>query len=145
MALGDPTTRRAVAKTGVKLAYTVPLVAASFRLVAVGAAAYVCDRSCGGSPPDPGCWERHGVDCAGGTAIRCTDPGGCTLIETVEGDICCSGVQCGVPCDSSAECHAVWPGSLCQAANTGCCGQVCIPPCGGTFGNSSEVNLPTFG
>jgi hypothetical protein len=42
MDLSSRTSRRTVVKTGVKLAYAVPLVAASFKLTASGALAAVC-------------------------------------------------------------------------------------------------------
>jgi hypothetical protein len=44
--IGAAATRRAVVGTGVKLAYAAPLVAASFRLGAMGAAAQVSQPGC---------------------------------------------------------------------------------------------------
>jgi hypothetical protein len=44
--LGDHVTRRRIVKTGVKLAYAAPLVAASFQLTAGGTLARTCTCGC---------------------------------------------------------------------------------------------------
>jgi hypothetical protein len=54
----------------------------------------------------------------------------CVCVESVEGTKICGADPCGPPCTSDAECEALVPGAICQAPNTGCCGQTCIFPCG---------------
>lgn len=54
----------------------------------------------------------------------------CMCVLTVEGDrFCATDFFCRNTrtCTSSAQCP---PGWRCQAAGAGCCGQVCVPPCG---------------
>jgi len=59
----------------------------------------------------------------------------CICTRSVEGDVACGNdFPCNTPsCTSSAECEELLgPGFYCQAEGTGCCGQVCVPPCGTT-------------
>jgi hypothetical protein len=68
---------------------------------------------------------------------RCGTPApntNCVCTASLEGPIRCGrNFGCGSTplCRSSAECEAaLGPGSFCQAPNTGCCGQHCVPACG---------------
>jgi hypothetical protein len=59
---------------------------------------------------------------------------GCLCTASVEGPtICGNNFFCDTTaeCTTSAECVALFgPGYFCQSAGTGCCDQVCVPPCG---------------
>jgi len=83
----------------------------------------------------------EGFVCGGPFTICSQDPL-CACTTTTEGAAClggnCTGV--GVGCTSSAECEALIPGSRCQPAGTGCCGNQCIPACGSTGTGSAGSN-----
>jgi hypothetical protein len=120
--LADSTTRRTVVKTGVKLAYAAPVVAASFRLSQMRARAQVAisDFVC---PPNLICGvqqEPCGEDASGV----------CSSVRSVEAQSCiCGNDACGPACSTDDDCQAYAPGAICQAPDTGCCGQACIAPC----------------
>jgi hypothetical protein len=122
--IADSTTRRTVVKTGVKLAYVTPIVAASFTLRDANAQAPIspgnqpCEAFVCGNPL---CVER-GPD----ILDRCAcfelteDPGNGLCL----GDFPCDGVS---TCNTTADCPS---GSTC-VTNT-CCGlgvQLCAPAC----------------
>jgi hypothetical protein len=114
------TTRRTVVRSGVKLAYAAPLVAASFKLGTHGVAAQaVSPRECetGGLCGQP-------VDCRGG----------CFCNSDLDNVIHCGAdVGCDNPCTSNAECEAIFgAGAFCQGGDfAACCGpNICVPPCG---------------
>ena len=127
------TTRRTITKTGVKLAYAAPVLAASMRLSAGGA---------GAVSPGGTCFT---FTC--GQTTPCFDqPAGfdCWCFETVENPgvgKCVSDFFCGGPtCASDADCG----GGTC-VTNT-CCGsgvQVCAPPCVAGAGGESVGTGPT--
>jgi hypothetical protein len=114
----DTTTRRAVVKTGVKLAYAVPLVAASFKLRSTGAGAVSDGESCG-------------------TPTRCGAPSfgsclnNCFCVSSADGSQACvfGRVPAGglVTCSSGAGCQA---DQVC-VLNT-CFGTVCADSCAGS-------------
>jgi hypothetical protein len=120
--IADATTRRTVVKTGVKLAYATPIVAASFRLSQMRASAqaavsgFVC-------PPNLICGVQQqpcGEDA----------DGRCSSVRSVEAQSCiCGNDNCGPACGTDDDCQSYAPGAICQAPGTGCCGQVCIAPC----------------
>ena len=112
--LDSRTTRRIVVKTGAKLAYAAPLVAASFKLTSASVLAV------------------SGFDC--GTPSRCgapsfgNCPGVCACVTDADGGEACvfAGVPPTgiVPCASGADCAAE---QTC-VPNT-CFGTVCADPC----------------
>jgi hypothetical protein len=113
-------TRRTIVKTGVKLAYAAPVLAASFRLSQMGVGA-VSGKVC---PPNLICDERR-ADCGN------DDDGVCSNVVSIDPNSCiCGNDACGPDCSTDADCQDYAPGSICQAPGTGCCGQTCIAPCG---------------
>jgi hypothetical protein len=97
--------RRSIVKTGARLAYAAPVVAASMTLTAPGASAQV---SPGTGGPDP--------ECAGGNAClgtpTCGQPGSnCSCATLVEGGSLCrpTVADCDTPigCDTNADCAAI--------------------------------------
>ena len=127
-ALAAPTTRRAVVKTGAKLAYAAPLVAASFKLTGRGAAAAVSQLDCGQDV----CNDGFPGTCAG------QDDPTCFCFTKVDGTSACGGYGSCAACDSDDDCtELTGPGSICvQANNVNTCpcgyvgGTACQPPCG---------------
>jgi hypothetical protein len=124
------TTRRTVVKSGAKLAYTAPLIAASLRLTAGTASA--ASQAC-----EPGVCDAPGP---------CGDPDFCGCVMTNAGtgfcvaDVACAGL---LECQTSNDCA---PTEGC-VTNT-CCGvQVCAPGCGtvpvGLALADSVESLPT--
>ena len=113
--LSSGTTRRTIVKTGAKLAYVAPVVAASFTISNLDAAAQ------GASP-----------GCVGGG--RCTVDDDCCGGETCVGGICSVEACEGAACGSFTQCH---PTADCQcytaAEGAGVCGcnTFCseAPPC----------------
>lgn len=65
------------------------------------------------------CGVNDPPDCGAGAGLDCY------CITTVSGQIVCVDVNatCGNACTSDADCG---PNSVCQSANSGCCGQVCV-------------------
>ena len=119
--LDAATTRRRVLKTGVKLAYAAPLVAATMKVSAHGSLAAVSGFTC---PPNLVC---------GGVQAPCgSDASGpCSSVRSVDDVSCiCGNDSCGPTCTTDADCQAYAAGAICQAPGTGCCGQACIAPCG---------------
>ena len=100
--LDTNTTRRTVVKTGAKLAYAVPIVAASFKLSATSVGAQAV------SGLDPRC---DGARC--GSFATCNEVDGCICFSTLDG----TG-YCGIPRSCSVV-QACGPGTPCPA------GQVC--------------------
>jgi hypothetical protein len=122
--LATTTTRRTIVKTGAKLAYAAPLVAASFKLSAGRAGAQAVSR---GNCP---CLT---LNC--GTAVPGTI---CGCLESTEGhQFCSNDFGCGTtdPCDSTDDCPS---GFFCQANSdcAGSCGAVCVPSCGTATGDA---------
>ena len=120
--LADSPTRRTVVKTGVKLAYAAPVVAASVRLLQMRATAQAVIRDfvC---PPNLVC---------GVVQARCRDDasGSCSSVKSVEAESCiCGNDACAPACSIDDDCQAYAPGAICRAPDTGCCGQACIAPC----------------
>jgi hypothetical protein len=112
---GSPT-RRTVVKTGVKLAYVAPIVAASFKLRNASAQEKMSGN------PNPGC---IGATCE--TFIPCADNPDCICTTTATGGGFCvpGSTQCAslVPCAADLSCPA---GSICVVNS--CCGEpVCVP------------------
>jgi hypothetical protein len=124
--LESETTRRTVVKTGAKLAYIAPAVAASFKLSASsvgaqGASPVGCDRFNCGTTIDF-CQDDLRCEMFSRPACVCTGS-----LEGSEfcGDWCFAcGAGTGQGCTSSDSCPASW-----HCATT-CCGNYCIPPCG---------------
>ena len=118
--LTDSPTRRTVVKTGVKLAYAAPIVAASFKLRNVSAQEVITGRVC---PPNLICLERP-ADCGEDR------DGVCSNVVSVDPTSCiCGNDLCGPACETDGDCQKYAAGAICQAPDTGCCGQVCIAPC----------------
>lgn len=76
----------------------------------------------------------------GGQTRDCGQPtcgglGPCQCTEGVDGTVHCADDIClTLSCTSNADCESEFgAGFFCQKAGTGCCGQVCIPPCGSNF------------
>ena len=114
--LGTSTTRRTVVKTGAKIAYAAPIVAASFKLTAMGASAVSGERC----QKDAAC--AGASVCSNGTCA-------CFLSDGNTGFCFAREFSCGefpVTCTTSATCP---PGYACAQT---CCGQTCVPVCGNT-------------
>jgi hypothetical protein len=125
-------TRRQVIRTGVKIAYAAPVVAATMRLGGQGASA--ASFEC---PPNLVCGVQQ-QPCGN------DDSGVCSSVRSVQANSCiCGNDDCGPGCTSDADCQSYAPGSICQAPGTGCCGQVCIAPCGAV--HTTEVGIDSVG
>jgi len=125
--IASATTRRTIVKTGAKLAYAAPVLAASFRLSQMGAMAAVISGKC---PPNLICNEREAP--CGKDAF-----GVCSNVVSVNPASCiCGNDACGPDCTTDGDCQTYAPGSICQAPDTGCCGQTCIAPCGAFDGTT---------
>ena len=129
--LGSSSSRRTIVKTGAKIAYATPVVAASFKLSAMGAAAQVSSSGC-----------ANGTTCIG-AIVTC--PGvNCYCFTTTEGTTACGngGICPGVDqCTTSADCDA---GFFCSAFDsTACCGdlRVCVARCGAAAAGATEGGL----
>ena len=111
------TTRRTIVKTGAKLAYAAPLVAASFKLSSRGAGAAVSFELC---KVDGSCDNQNNT-CGDAIGEFC----GC-LPTTESGDssFCIQHGPCGQTCASSSECPS---GTRCVES---CCGFACQNACG---------------
>jgi hypothetical protein len=135
--IADSTTRRTVVKTGVKLAYVAPIVAASFRLseMRIRAQVVISDFVC---PPNLVCGiqnEPCGEDASGV----------CSSVRSVEAQSCiCGNDACGPTCSTDDDCQEFAAGAICQAPGTGCCGQACIAPCH-AFDSTSARRSPSSG
>jgi hypothetical protein len=129
----EGTTRRQVIRTGVKLAYAAPVVAATMRLGSQNVAA-VASIAC---PPNLICGvlqQPCGSDASGV----------CSSVRSVEANSCiCGNDDCGPGCTSDADCQSYASGSICQAPGTGCCQQACIAPCGAI--HATEVGGDSIG
>jgi hypothetical protein len=131
----DSTTRRTVVKTGVKLAYTAPLVAASFKLSAMTALAAVSGGGGVCSPPSSTCSAEGPSGCSGNALCSCG--------ATVDGTTACfqwnvvgTGGSCSVgdPCPS---------GEACIAAT--CVGDICQPLCAAGESGFAIASAPEQG
>ena len=109
-----PTTRRAVLRTGVRLAYAAPVVAASMRLSAGSAGAQVSGPVCPGGHIllNGGCFEIANAGC-GATCLGVSG-----AVEGSSSFLCVIGTS--RLCTTSADCPA---GEACAA------GAVCVAPC----------------
>jgi hypothetical protein len=121
------TTRRTIVKSGVKLAYVSPVVAASFKLNSRSSLAQgVVSGSCG----DEFCCP------AGGTVLTACDPNNanCYCYLTTEGDYACheGGQFCTQygTCTHDSDC----PGGTHCSATPGVCEGYCIRGCGAVAG-----------
>lgn len=130
----NSTTRRTVVKTGAKLAYIAPVVAASFKLSSTGVAAV--------SGLDPRC---DGTTC--GNFKTCNDTEGCICFSTSDG----TG-YCGIPrlcsevdaCVVDADCPS---GQVC-AYDTCCTGDKknsCVIPCAPGLTKTANAGLTQAG
>jgi len=114
--LDASTTRRTIVKTGVKLAYAVPLVAATFKM-APGVSAQSLSPACLADTCEDGqilafCGPNSDCLCLNGSAgTECVEDAFCADLE---------------PCTATGGCEA--EGLVCV---TGCCDvAVCAAPCG---------------
>lgn len=93
-------------------------------------------RVCAGPPPNGGCTTCSPFTCGGPAPIHCgPTTADCICTRSVDGNPRCGNdFGCDTPsCTTNQECQTLLgPGAYCQAAGTGCCGQVCVPPCGVT-------------
>ncbi len=70
--------------------------------------------------------------------------GVCSSVRSVEATSCiCGNDACGPACSTDADCQSYAPGAICQASGTGCCGQICIAPCGGLASAQQERTSST--
>jgi hypothetical protein len=122
------TTRRTITKTGVKLAYAAPLVAASMKLgtSAAGAASPTCvaGGTCGGSP------------------TGCNGDGSCSCGATADGSTACfqwDVAGSGGSCAGTGTCPS---GEACILGT--CLGDYCQPLCGagGAAADGVRPNTP---
>jgi hypothetical protein len=116
--IADSPTRRTVVKTGVKLAYVTPIVAASFKLREASAQEVMSPGN-----PNPEC---RGATC--GNFIPCGPGGGCVCFSTSSGGgFCATGSN---PCAELVTCPGGQgdcpPDTICIVDS--CCGEpVCQP------------------
>jgi hypothetical protein len=133
--LATNTTRRTVVKTGVKIAYAAPIVAASFKLSAHGASAAVSgngdcfgsDKACQGDPNFTFCQ----------TDVYCATFGrpACICSKDTEGNFSCSDT-CNFTntCTTSKDCSGNY---VCKPY----CGvNLCSAPCGEAGASMTEVS-----
>lgn len=117
-------TRRTVVKTGARLAYAAPLVAASFKLSASALAQEALSAAtCNGGT----CGDLEGCG---------DDSGKCYCFATDIGGFChrCQSCDTVKPCSANSDCS---PGSICSDNN--CCGvSVCMQPCAETAGSPTD-------
>ena len=118
--LSAPTTRRTLVKTGVKIAYGTPLVAAAFKLSTSSAQGQLISGECtAGDNCDTGQFTLCGADlfCActvdvdGGfacvvpvcTDLACATGTDCASGICISAQGCCTGFEsfCGVPCQDA--------------------------------------------
>jgi hypothetical protein len=133
--IDSQTTRRTVVKTGAKLAYVAPLVAASFKLSDTARANHlISGQPCVGVCCPPGSGDLG--TCSGQTSANCY------CVATTEGSSACheGGQSCAAigACTSSAQCPS---GSHCSASASICQG-FCVRDCSGTvatFGTASSA------
>ena len=114
------TSRRTIARTGAKLAYAAPVVAAMQLSGQMGAAAGPIHECIEGVI----CGQVFGNGCGAGCNCTTATSGARTchqIVNPCQSQSCTSDFDCGA-------------GSFCQAAGTGCCGQVCLPHCAGGAG-----------
>jgi hypothetical protein len=119
------TTRRTIVKTGTKLAYAAPLVAATLSLSAAAAGAASPVEACGGGTD--AC--SSSLNCAGGTCYCNTNVGGGTS---------CNGLGTCASCAVDGDCTAVTgAGSHCVLGGS-CCGDgtACVAACPDAGGES---------
>lgn len=110
--------RRTIVRTGAKLAYAAPLVAASFRLGSDQSAAQVASAMCEGQD----CFSP--ITCGGSTSCACREIGGVSFCLQ---DVFCSSAP---NCSTSSDCGA---GSICVPSMQNCCSGdngKCLRPCG---------------
>jgi hypothetical protein len=118
--MDEETSRRTIVKTGVKLAYAAPLVAASFKLTSIGAAAQgASPAAC--APPRSACSNDGPFGCQGNAACSCA--------ATPEGTTACFtwNATCNdtvTTCTSSADCD-----THCACIADTCIGNICQPLC----------------
>jgi len=95
--LGERRTRRSVVKSGAKLAYAVPVVAATFKLGSNGALAATCPEGSTQLDLDPGCCK-----CRGSVLVTAPIPvvvGGTAVCHYVDHDAPaeCRGLTQSIP------------------------------------------------
>lgn len=121
-------TRRTVVKTGAKLAYAAPFVAASFKLSAGRVLA--ADGEC-----------TAGENCEAGETVNCGPDDVCACVANVDGGFACVERICSfTECTTGADCDS----GLCISA-PGCCGDpnpFCGTPCGAGISGARGGALP---
>ena len=108
------------------------------------------DNGCGGSCGSCGtgrtcdaqgqCVCQQGYIC-GGAVPWCNAQQTCGCTAVLEGGTVCGADLCALNeiCQSTEFCVGKYgSGFVCQAPNTGCCGQRCVAPCGFTPGRSAR-------
>jgi hypothetical protein len=64
----------------------------------------------------------------------------CSTVRSVDAQSCiCGNDICGPSCSTDDDCQSYAPGAICQAPETGCCGQRCIAPCHAFDSSRAEV------
>ena len=125
--IGVRTTRRTIVKTGAKIAYVAPVVAASFKLSALNVSAQAA------SPGGVAGTCLAGQDSCNGADFVCNGggpTGRCFCTSTTEGGLLCGNFDRGScsgyqSCTASTQCPA---GEVC-APGPDCCGGICLTVC----------------
>ena len=135
--IAESPTRRTIVKTGVKLAYVAPIVAASFKVSGVNAQTI--------SPIKDNCFHSTGTN--GGCMPACTSAG---LTGDQCNDICGNGQTTGAcPVGRAAATRAATPGTAIPPTITCAAGTYTGPTSGcppvTTTGEEEEVALARFG
>jgi hypothetical protein len=89
---------------------------------------------------------RTGTISCPGTRPRCNP--NCLCTKSVEGPIRCGNPSgcTGVPCNTTRKCvNRFGKGFFCQRQGTGCCGQVCIAPCGTDIASTARSTQSNAG
>jgi hypothetical protein len=122
-----PTSRRAVLRTGAKLAYAAPVVAASIKLAEQATGAQVSPAAC-----------LAGENCATGLGVSCDVNQQCACSQDVDGGFACAERICtSLPCSIGSDCDS----GLCISV-PGCCGNddsFCAIPCGALAAGADSI------
>jgi hypothetical protein len=139
---GAGESRRSVLKkiaVGGAVAWSAPLLLSSPAVAQTGTPEPTTTPTTEFLPCTSGPWEcGDGLVICGNAGLD----GICVCDVDVHGnDFCWGNFPCGDPgavtCTANSDCQSGW---VCA---TTCCGQTCVPPCDGTFGQSQVVQGPT--
>jgi hypothetical protein len=131
------TTRRTIVRTGTKLAYAAPLMAASIKLSGAGASADVVSGSC----------TAENNYCTNAQVGTCGSSPDCICSNTSLG-IFCHHLTCAAcfACSSDADCQAIGLTNATCVPNDDCCGaSSCLTPCDSSCEGGTGVSVGTYG